>query len=217
METLTRFTRARWSELVQRMGLALDGAAEFDRIEAAHAERHRAYHTAVHIDDCLGRLDEARALCDEPDEIEFALWLHDAVYRTRRGGSEEESARWATDLLERGGADEARRGRVHALILVTCHDAVPPPGDASVMVDIDLSILGAPTERFDAYEDEVRREYRWVPGPLFRSKRVEILRSFLDRDRIYATDRFHDALEARARENVARSIARLGGSTGTGS
>ena len=38
--------------------------------------------------------------------------------------------------------------------------------------------------RFDEYEDEIRAEYAWVPGPIFRSKRREVLRGFGARERI---------------------------------
>jgi predicted metal-dependent HD superfamily phosphohydrolase len=46
---------------------------------------------------------------------------------------------------------------------------------------VDLSILGAETPRFDQYEQQVRDEYGWVPGPIYRHKRKAILESFLAR------------------------------------
>jgi predicted metal-dependent HD superfamily phosphohydrolase len=78
-----------------------------------------------------------------------------------------------------------------------------------LLVDIDLSILGAAPERFDEYETQVRAEYRWVPDFMFKPKRREILGEFLARDRIYATPVLRAQLEAHARMNLARSIARL--------
>ena len=47
-------------------------------------------------------------------------------------------------------------GRVHALVLVTAHDAVPRDIDERVIVDVDLSILGAGAERFDECEAQAR-------------------------------------------------------------
>ena len=87
----------------------------------------------------------------------------------------------------------------------------PPPldPDARLLVDIDLAILGAAPERFDEYEVQVRQEYAWVPGPLFRRKRREILQGFLDRPCIYTTEPFRTRFELQARSNLQRSVARL--------
>lgn len=95
--------------------------------------------------------------------------------------------------------------RVHALIMVTRHDAVPAANDERVLVDIDLAILGAERERFAEYESQVRREYAWVPEPMFREGRAKILRQFTERPSIYATDFFRAELEARARRNLGSS------------
>jgi predicted metal-dependent HD superfamily phosphohydrolase len=98
---------------------------------------------------------------------------------------------------------------ISALILATKHQAAPVEHDAQVLVDIDLAILGSPPSTFDAYEAAIRREYRWVPRPLFRRKRREILRSLLERPRIYSTAHFQGLLEAAARANLARSVTQL--------
>ena len=79
------------------------------------------------------------------------------------------------------------------------------------MIDVDLAILGTPAERFDEYERQVRDEYSWVPGFLFRRKRREILTAFLARPHVYNTERFRVRYEAVARANLARSIERLNG------
>jgi predicted metal-dependent HD superfamily phosphohydrolase len=88
--------------------------------------------------------------------------------------------------------------------MATRHDAVPVDADAQLLVDIDLSILGAERERFDEYERQIRAEYAFVPALIFNAKRRQILRSFLDRPRIYSTPAF-SVLEATARANLARA------------
>ena len=204
--------------LCRRVAPGIDGAAAFGPLRAAYAESHRAYHNAEHIVECLARFDEALGehersktpeKPDQPDEIEFALWLHDAVYSTRGADSEALSAEWAVRLLTEGGAGREAVERVEAMIMGTKHAALPPFDDVALMLDIDLSILGREAERFDRYEADVRREYRWVPGPLFRSKRKEMLVTFLERPHLYCTATFRDRFEEPARENLARSIARL--------
>jgi predicted metal-dependent HD superfamily phosphohydrolase len=118
--------------------------------------------------------------------------------------------------LGAAGAPPAAIARVVALIDATRHDATPGDADACALVDIDLGILGASAERYARYEDEVRREYAWVPEPAFRAGLAAILRGFLARPRIYATDAFA-RLEAPARANLAGAIARLAGEAPGGS
>lgn len=98
------------------------------------------------------------------------------------------------------------RALVRDLVLVTRHSGSPVSVDEQVLVDIDLSILGADTPRFDEYERQIRAEYSYVPGFLFRRKRKQILQSFLDRPVIYSTAVLRYRLEARARENLGRAI-----------
>jgi predicted metal-dependent HD superfamily phosphohydrolase len=81
--------------------------------------------------------------------------------------------------------------------------------DEKILVDVDLSILGAKSERFDEYERQVREEYSWVPAPIFRSKRKATLAEFLNRPTIFNTEKFVGVYEARARENLRRSVAKL--------
>ena len=112
------------------------------------------------------------------------------------------------DALHAAGVPRESVQHVHDLVMATRHTAVPSAQDERLLVDIDLSILGAERARFDEYEQQIRREYAYVPGFLFRRKRREILQGFLDRPAIYSTPYFHDALEARAR--AAYSLADLG-------
>ena len=95
--------------------------------------------------------------------------------------------------------------------MATCHDAVPSGIDQQILLDVDLSILGEKPERFDEYEKQIREEYSWVPGVVFRAKRRSILKGFLKRPAIYSTTKFVGAYEAQARENLNRSIRTLGG------
>ena len=93
--------------------------------------------------------------------------------------------------------------------MATRHSAAPDAGDASLLVDIDLAVLGASAARFDAYERQIRAEYAQVPEPAFRQRRRALLAAFLARDRLYATAPLRAELEASARTNLARSIAAL--------
>jgi len=37
-----------------------------------------------HLNECFDKLQEIRAAAVHPDEIELALWFHDAIYDVKR-------------------------------------------------------------------------------------------------------------------------------------
>ena len=102
-----------------------------------------------------------------------------------------------------------RSERVSELILVTKHEAAPSDADEMLLLDVDLSILGAERSRFEQYEAQIRAEYEWVPEGAYRGARSKILGEFLARPELYHTEFFHRSLEARARENLRWSLDAL--------
>jgi predicted metal-dependent HD superfamily phosphohydrolase len=185
----------------------------FARLSAAYAERHRAYHTERHIDECLALFDEVRAHATEPFEVECALWFHDAIYEPMSSNNEARSADWAGEFLQKQGVASIRVERIRRHILATRHVNAVEADDSGLVVDIDLSILGSVPERYSEFERDVRREYRWVPGVVYRRKRAQILKSFLDRPRIYHFEPLADRFEAMARRNIAGAVRTLTGSS----
>lgn len=202
--------REAWESAWSGLDVATPPVREYDVLIACYAEPHRAYHTRQHIEECLTQLDQVRNLCEHPDEVALALWYHDAIHKQRRSDNEVRSADWLVRLATQVDVPAVATERMRELVLATCHEAVPVDIDAQILIDIDLSILGALADRFDEYEHQVRREYRWVPMPLYRSQRAKILASFLKRARLYSTEHFYNRLETRARENIKRSLDKLG-------
>jgi predicted metal-dependent HD superfamily phosphohydrolase len=193
--------RATWT----RLGVAAPDEAVYRDLIARYSESHRKYHTLQHLDECFDKLRELRADAVHPEEIELALWYHDAIYDVRRQDNEARSAELARSKILAAGLPTAVADRVHAMVMSTRHDAAPSGTDEKILVDVDLSILGAAPERFDEYERQVREEYRWVPEPVFRVRRRSILKEFLERPTIFNTRTFIDAYEAQARANIERS------------
>ena len=173
-----------------------------------YAEPHRAYHDLEHIAECLAWLDVARGQAERPDELALALWFHDAVYVPLAPDNEAKSARLFADLASEAGVPDACVGRISLLILATTTHA-GEAGDALLMSDIDLAILGAPPHRYARYERAIRREFAEVDEERYRLGRTCVLRGFLGRLAIYRTALFAARLEAQARHNLGAALASL--------
>lgn len=194
-----------WDALWQQAG-ATPAPALLERLLAAWSEPQRQYHTLQHLGECLANYQTLAHLPEHPLEVQLALWFHDAIYDLGRPDNEARSAEWARAEILTAGLPAAMAERVEALIMATCHHANPVGIDAEVVVDIDLWILGAPVERFDEYERQVRREYGHLPEAVFRAGRMAILEQFLARPTLYGTAEFRSRFEAVARENLGRSL-----------
>ncbi len=199
----------RWQTTWDRLRVPAPPAPLLEDLIARYCEPHRRYHTVRHLDECFEQLREIEAEAGRLGEIELALWFHDAIYDVRRHDNEARSAEWARAVAIQAGVADLAADRIHALVMSTAHDAVPGSLDERILVDVDLSILGAPPERFDEYERQIREEYAWVPEQEFRAKRRAILAQFLARPRIFATRSFLERYEASARANLARSMHAL--------
>jgi predicted metal-dependent HD superfamily phosphohydrolase len=210
MSTSLRSWLKPWHEL----GAHAADEVLYERLIAGWSEEHRRYHTLQHLRECLAQFEAARSSAQRPGEIELALWFHDAFYDPRRADNEERSAHWARVSVLQAGLSAETADRVQSLVMATRHATSPADTDAQLLVDIDLAILGAEPERFDEYDAQIRAEYAHVLDEEFREGRRRILNGFLARPRLYCTRHFYSMLEARARENLHRAVARLASSPG---
>lgn len=173
----------------------------------------RHYHTWDHVMWVLWRLEE---LTPNPSlEVRWAAWFHDAILEGRPD-DELQSAELARSTLVKAGLGEEFAGRVFDLISATTHDAGELTGDAALLSDADIAILGASPGAFDEYEANVRKEWAHVSDEDFAAGRTAILRRFLDKPRIYFTEAGRRRWEEQARENLAYSIQRLESGKGEG-
>ena len=202
--------RALFDRSWQRCWQALSAQPSPDlkqQLLTAWDQPQRHYHSQQHLAECLNHFEAAQTLAQHSGEVEIALWFHDAIYELKAKDNEQRSADWAVQALADCGVSETACQRVHALIMATCHAAVPEDADAQLLVDIDLAILGAAPERFAEYDRQVRAEYAWVPGLIYGFKRKQVLQGFLQREHIYSTPHFAQKLEQQARENLLKATA----------
>jgi predicted metal-dependent HD superfamily phosphohydrolase len=204
--------QAAWVRLLARYGVApADAYPIFDRLVSAHTEPHRHYHNLDHLSEMFKVAGKLADAATDPAAIQLAIWFHDAVYDPRAKDNEEQSATLAIESLRPLGIPEETLQHIAAMIRATAHAAAGDvDSDAAVLLDADLAILSAEEKRYARYAADVRREYERVPDDAYWAGRTKVLQSFLDRPRIYRTERMHAAADAAARANLRAEIERLG-------
>jgi predicted metal-dependent HD superfamily phosphohydrolase len=205
----TYFTASKFSSLCRSAGFSdqsLKADAVFADLARRYSEPQRHYHNARHIEECLEEFSAWRSKAEDPIALEFSIWFHDAIYEPQQSDNEEQSALLAARVL---AGNKSLVECVSSLILTTKNHSPGNIPDAALLIDIDLSILGKPTELFWEYEKQIRKEYSWVPLPQYAEKRAAILRAFLSRDFIFRTYEYRERLETQARANLAASIELL--------
>lgn len=181
----------------------------FDELIERYGDESRCYHNVAHLENCLALLAAHRDMAVFPERVEIALWFHDAVYASKRNDNEEESAALAERYLTSHGAHEDAWKSIVSMVLATkSHHA--RGNDEALMIDIDLSILGASSLAFEDYDAAIRREFQWVPDTRYRGARAEVLQTFLLRETIFLTQAFRVRYEVQARTNLTKKIAELG-------
>ncbi|MEN6669349.1 hypothetical protein AAJP47_03125 [Psychrobacter sp. B38] len=183
-------------------------------IAARYNETQRAYHSLRHLQQLLVEFEQiAQYLC-EPHLIALALYYHDVIYNPLRSDNEQKSADYMLDKLNCYLSDDQCH-YVYALIMMTATHQLGEltnnqrRRDAAYLLDMDLSILGAPWPEYERYAQAVRCEYTHVPIADYRVGRTKVLKFLLAHSPLYLTDYYHQRLDVQARANIEREIMLL--------
>lgn len=200
--------KERFSRLWSRCASADHGkaGAVFDELAAHYREPHRFYHTGVHINDCLVRMDLAEAELGRSDSVELAVWFHDVIYICGDADNEQRSAEWFAEKAAGAFPPEVVR-EVEGYIMSTTHREMPGDQGAKFVVDVDLSGLGMEARMFWRDGNNIRKEAAGLSDAEFARGQGGFLRMLLKRERIFLTPFFHDLYEARARRNIRVALA----------
>lgn len=186
----------------------------WQHLAVRYSEPQRAYHTLTHIEQLLGQFDSIKSFLSEPDTIALALYYHDIVYDPTRSDNEQKSAEYAVDALSPYFSSTQCQD-IYALIMITADHQIDESinsvkyNDAAYLLDMDLSILGAPWSLYNQYAQAVRQEYAHVADVDYRHGRTAVLQGLLAHPRLYLTDYYYEQLEAQARGNINREITLL--------
>src|SRR3984893_12395844 len=177
-----------------------------EELAAAYAAPGRHYHNLAHIEDCLAALTRVDSFsANERDILSEAIWWHDVVYDPTRSDNEELSAQLAEAHV---GPDIAREvGRL--IRLTKTHQVERTDRLGTILISIDLSILGAEPARYDAYAAAIRKEYAHVGDGDYRAGRAKVLNLFAPRPFSFPDADFATKYDRQARQNLARELASL--------
>lgn len=181
-------------------------------LKTFYGEAHRAYHTWAHIEALLDHF--VRLEWSDEASVEIALFWHDAIYAPLSATNEADSATLMRQRMD-GRAASTQLDRAEAIVLATATHQVPAgadPGlarDCALFLDMDLSILGAPWEQFARYDHAIRQEFSAIPDHVFLPRRRTVMAGFLERPRLFLTEKFHADLDAQARRNLAQLVSSL--------
>jgi predicted metal-dependent HD superfamily phosphohydrolase len=203
-QTDTHTQQQRFYHLLEKLSATLTETAPliWQNLQTAYQQPQRKYHTQQHISECLQLFATCQLLATQPLAVEFALWFHDVVYDPHRNDNEQQSAVWASKVLQQGQVTETVTQQIYELIMATAHSQPPQTNDEKLLVDIDLAILAAAPARFAQYQQQIRAEYAWVAEPVYQQKRRQILTRLYNGGDIYHHPELKAALEASACANL---------------
>lgn len=194
---LYRYWQAAWPD-------APPGLAE--SVLEAWQTKGRHYHTHQHLIEMLEGLEANKHRAQYLDEIIMAIFFHDAVYNPKAHDNEARSAAWATEALSNGRWPDEAIGRITQMILKTIGHTQPETNDEALFLDLDLMILGTTPQRFSEYERQIRSEYRWVPGFIYRKERGKILKMFEAAQPLFHTEEIQKTHEKSAHRNLSKTL-----------
>ena len=183
-------------------------------IVTRYGEPQRAYHTLNHIEQLLVQLENINHILSEPHITALALYYHDVIYDPTRSDNELQSAELATDALSSYLSPEQCQ-QIYALIMMTANHQIDTLvdsdkyNDAAYLLDMDLSILGAPWSAYEQYAKAIRQEYAHVADDNYRDGRTAVLQGLLAHPKLYLTDHYYNQLETQARNNIKRELTLL--------
>lgn len=191
-----------------------EAQALWQDIAMRYDKPQRAYHTLSHIEQLFVQFESIKHHLSESHIVALALYYHDVIYDPTRPDNELQSAEYAVDALSPYLRPEQCQD-IYALIMITANHQIDESvdsvkySDAAYLLDMDLSILGAPWSTYEQYSRAIRQEYAHVADDNYHDGRTAVLRGLLAHPKLYLTDYYYSQLEAQARDNINRELTSL--------
>ena len=123
------------------------------------------------------------------DVVIIAIAYHDIIYNVLKKDNEERSAAYAQKHLS-GLLTKERLGTLQQMILATKNHTASENPDTNYFTDADLSILGSGWDNYFSYTKQIRKEYGLYPDIIYKPGRRNVVKHFLEMDKIFKTPHF---------------------------
>jgi len=173
----------------------------FNELAELYTGDDRHYHGDMHINQCLAKMDEAKAEKGYHFTVEMAVWFHDAIYLPGDRENERNSATWFRQRTSNHFSTDTVN-EVSEIITATEHREAPGGDRAKLMVDVDLSSFSLPTAEFLQDSRRIRQEFGALTTAEFIGVQSKFLRELLQRPSLYSTQYFLEHYESQARANI---------------
>ncbi|MFC4818333.1 hypothetical protein [Flavobacterium sp. GCM10023249] len=194
--------------LLAKIGFSdAESAAKWKELHKAYSAKSRYYHNLKHLQEMIACFKNYRDLLQHPDEVLYAIFYHDYIYKTTKKNNELRSAQYAISILPTDSSLD--KNRVFNLILSTKDHQCSNNDDEKWLIDFDLRILAKEWDDYLLYAQQIRREYRIYPDFMYKPGRKKALAHFLTNPFIFQTETFQSLYETKARENIQHEIAYL--------
>ncbi|RYE51430.1 MAG: hypothetical protein EOP48_18235, partial [Sphingobacteriales bacterium] len=152
----------RFAILLQTIGFSeQDIAIQWHELHKAYTKKNRHYHNLNHLGDMVACFDAYRKELQFPNEVLYAIFYHDFIYKSTRKDNELKSANHALMILPKQTA--INKQLVHDMIVATKDHASKDNADMSWLIDFDLRILAKDWEDYKIYCNQIRKEYSIYP------------------------------------------------------
>jgi predicted metal-dependent HD superfamily phosphohydrolase len=178
----------------------------WSEIEKHYNQKGRHYHTLRHLENLLIQLESVKEKIQDWDTTLFTLYYHDIIYKATRKDNEEKSAELAAKRLREINYPDDKIELCITHIIATKSHTKSTNSDTNYFTDADLSILGADSETYKKYTDQVRKEYSIFPDFMYYPGRKKALKHFLEMASIFKTEEFKNRFEEQARKNITMEI-----------
>ncbi|WP_409416003.1 hypothetical protein [Flavobacterium sp. PS2] len=176
-------------------------------LEKAYSNKSRHYHNLTHIADMVKCYDTYLQKLEFPNEVLYAIFYHDYIYKSSKKDNELKSAEYALSILPENIVFDSQL--VFDAICATQQHKHHIIEDINWLIDFDLKILSRDWDEYQIYFEQIRKEYSIYPDFLYKPGRAKALKHFLENEFIYQTEEFRNLYEEKARINIEKEIALL--------